>query len=123
MNTATEVLIPIQCEYALRVGQLLNNITMIREHLNRTACLRRAVDDTTPGRNCRSRSPGSPDHWQCCSREPDATERQGLGSRLRQDRSSYDPVLGVPLRTSMLQELAERGDYLPLEDRPHRRRA
>lgn len=36
MNTATEVLIPIQCEYyALEgVGQLLSNINMIRMHLN-----------------------------------------------------------------------------------------
>lgn len=37
MNAVTEVLIPIQCEYyALEgVGQLLNNITMIRENLNK----------------------------------------------------------------------------------------
>ncbi|AKK10029.1 ParA family protein [Corynebacterium testudinoris] len=36
MTAVDEVLIPIQCEYyALEgVGQLLNNITMIREHLN-----------------------------------------------------------------------------------------
>lgn len=36
MTLVDEVLIPIQCEYyALEgVGQLLNNITMIREHLN-----------------------------------------------------------------------------------------
>lgn len=36
MNAVSEVLIPIQCEYyALEgVGQLLNNITMIRENLN-----------------------------------------------------------------------------------------
>mgnify|MGYP002743804863 FL=1 len=36
MTAVTEVLIPIQCEYyALEgVGQLLNNITMIRQHLN-----------------------------------------------------------------------------------------
>ncbi|MBC2682511.1 ParA family protein [Corynebacterium anserum] len=36
LNAVTEVLIPIQCEYyALEgVGQLLNNITMIRENLN-----------------------------------------------------------------------------------------
>ena len=37
MTAAREVLIPIQCEYyALEgVGQLLNNITMIRDYLNR----------------------------------------------------------------------------------------
>lgn len=36
MNAVQEVLIPIQCEYyALEgVGQLLNNISMIRQHLN-----------------------------------------------------------------------------------------
>ncbi len=36
MNAVKEVLIPIQCEYyALEgVGQLLNNISMIRQHLN-----------------------------------------------------------------------------------------
>lgn len=36
MTCAEEVIIPIQCEYyALEgVGQLLGNITMIREHLN-----------------------------------------------------------------------------------------
>lgn len=36
MTAVQEVIIPIQCEYyALEgVGQLLNNITMIREHLN-----------------------------------------------------------------------------------------
>ena len=36
MNAVQEVLIPIQCEYYVfeGVGQLLNNISMIRQHLN-----------------------------------------------------------------------------------------
>ena len=70
MTAVDEVLIPIQCEYyALEgLGQLLNNINLIKEHLNPDAAglhdpadhVRRADQARRPGRQRGPRSTSAP---------------------------------------------------------------
>lgn len=120
MNAASEVLIPIQCEYyALEgVGQLLNNIGMIRQYLNpelhvsavlltmydgRTNLATQVVDEVRQHFGevvCRNKIP----------RSVRVSEAPGY----RQTVLAYDP--GSPGAIAYLDaatELALRGDYKP----------
>ncbi|MDN5721923.1 MAG: ParA family protein [Corynebacterium sp.] len=123
MNTATEVLIPIQCEYyALEgVGQLLNNITMIREHLNPrlhvSAVLLTMYDARTKlseqvAEEVRTHF-GSAVLENQIPRSVKVSEAPGYGKTVLQ----YDPgSRGSLAYFDAAVELAERGDYLPLEE-------
>jgi chromosome partitioning protein len=122
MNTATEVLIPIQCEYyALEgVGQLLNNISMIRQHLNpelhvsavlltmydaRTKLAEQVADEV------RSHF-GSVVLDNLIPRSVKVSEAPGYGQTVLQ----YDAgSRGALAYFDAAVELAERGDYLPVE--------
>ncbi|WP_034651288.1 ParA family protein [Corynebacterium vitaeruminis] len=123
MTAVTEVLIPIQCEYyALEgVGQLLNNITMIRQHLNselhisailltmydaRTK-LAEQVSDEVRGHFgdvvLRTKIP----------RSVKVSEAPGYGQTVL----SYDPgSRGAMAYMDAARELAQRGDFLPTEE-------
>ena len=122
MNTATEVLIPIQCEYyALEgVGQLLNNISMIRQHLNPelhvSAVLLTMYDARTKlaeqvAEEVQSHF-GSVVLDNIIPRSVKVSEAPGYGKTVLQ----YDAgSRGALAYFDAAVELAERGDYLPIE--------
>ncbi len=122
MNTATEVLIPIQCEYyALEgVGQLLSNINMIRMHLNpqihvsavlltmydaRTKLAEQVADEVRTHF-------GSVVLDNLIPRSVKVSEAPGYGQTVLQ----YDPgSRGAMAYFDAAVEFATRGDYLPTE--------
>lgn len=122
MNTATEVLIPIQCEYyALEgVGQLLSNINMIRMHLNPeihvSAVLLTMYDARTKlaeqvAEEVRSHF-GSVVLRNLIPRSVKVSEAPGYSQTVLQ----YDPgSRGAMAYFDAAVEFAERGDYLPTE--------
>lgn len=122
MNTATEVLIPIQCEYyALEgVGQLLSNINMIRMHLNpeihvsavlltmydaRTKLAEQVADEVRTHF-------GSVVLDNLIPRSVKVSEAPGYSQTVLQ----YDPgSRGAMAYFDAAVEFASRGDYLPTE--------
>ena len=122
MNTATEVLIPIQCEYyALEgVGQLLGNITMIRQHLNedlhisgvlltmydaRTKLASQVADEVRE-------QFGAVVLGNLIPRSIRVSEAPGFGKTVIE----YDPTSpGGRAYVAAAKELHERGDYVPHE--------
>ncbi|MCQ9343755.1 ParA family protein [Corynebacterium kozikiae] len=123
MNAVDEVLIPIQCEYyALEgVGQLLNNITMIRQHLNPnlhiSAILLTMYDART--KLAEQVSEEVRGHFgdvvlrTKIPRSVKVSEAPGYGQTVLQ----YDPgSRGALAYLDAAKELATRGDYLPTED-------
>ncbi|AGP32022.1 ParA family protein [Corynebacterium terpenotabidum] len=122
MNTATEVLIPIQCEYyALEgVGQLLSNINMIRMHLNPaihvSAVLLTMYDARTKlaeqvAEEVRTHF-GSVVLDNLIPRSVKVSEAPGYSQTVLQ----YDPgSRGAMAYFDAAVEFASRGDYLPTE--------
>ncbi|MDO5098592.1 MAG: ParA family protein [Corynebacterium sp.] len=123
MNAVNEVLIPIQCEYyALEgVGQLLNNITMIRQHLNPdlhiSAILLTMFDART--KLAEQVSDEVRDHFgevvmrTRIPRSVKVSEAPGFGQTVL----TYDPgSRGAMAYLDAARELAQRGDYPPTED-------
>lgn len=123
MNAVKEVLIPIQCEYyALEgVGQLLNNITMIRQHLNPdlhiSAILLTMYDART--KLAEQVSEEVRGHFgevvlrTKIPRSVKVSEAPGYGQTVLQ----YDPgSRGALAYLDAAKELATRGDYLPTEE-------
>lgn len=123
MTAVNEVLIPIQCEYyALEgVGQLLNNITMIREHLNSnlhiSAILLTMHDART--KLAEQVSDEVRGHFgdvvlkTKIPRSVKVSEAPGYGQTVLQ----YDPgSRGAMAYLDAARELAKRGDYLPNEE-------
>lgn len=123
MNTATEVLIPIQCEYyALEgVGQLLSNISMIRMHLNPelhvSGVLLTMYDARTKlaeqvAEEVRTHF-GSVVLDNLIPRSVKVSEAPGYSQTVLQ----YDPgSRGALAYFDAAVEFATRGDYLPTED-------
>ena len=120
MTTVTEILIPIQCEYyALEgVGQLLNNIGMIREYLNPdlhiSAILLTMFDART--KLAEQVTEEVRGHFgdvvlnNVIPRSVRVSEAPGYGQTVLQ----YDPgSRGAVAYLDATQEFAERGDYLP----------
>ena len=120
MNAVDEVLIPIQCEYyALEgVGQLLNNIGMIREHLNHNlhisavlltmydARTKLATEVVSEVRN----QFGEVVLKNVIPRSVKVSEAPGYGQTVVE----YDPSSrGALAYFDAARELAERGDYQP----------
>lgn len=123
MAAVNEVLIPIQCEYyALEgVGQLLNNITMIREHLNpnlhistimltmydaRTKLAEQVVEEVKSHF-------GSVVLDTMIPRSVKVSEAPGYGQTVLE----YDPgSRGAMAYLDAAKEIAHRGDYLPTDD-------
>ncbi|MDN6705814.1 ParA family protein [Corynebacterium glyciniphilum] len=123
MNTATEVLIPIQCEYyALEgVGQLLNNISMIREHLNPELHVSSVLLTMYDARTKLSEQVASEvrNHFGSAvlenqiPRSVKVSEAPGYGKTVLQ----YDAgSRGALAYFDAAVEFAERGDYLPLPE-------
>jgi chromosome partitioning protein len=123
MNTAKEVLIPIQCEYyALEgVGQLLNNISMIREHLNPELHVSVVLLTMYDARTKLSEQVASEvrEHFGSAvlenqiPRSVKVSEAPGYGKTVLQ----YDAgSRGALAYFDAAVELAERGDYRPLPD-------
>lgn len=123
MNTATEVLIPIQCEYyALEgVGQLLNNISMIREHLNPAIHVSAVLLTMYDARTKLSEQVadevrthfGSAVLNNQIPRSVKVSEAPGYGKTVLQ----YDAgSRGALAYFDAAVELARRGDYLPLPE-------
>ncbi|MCS4490459.1 AAA family ATPase [Corynebacterium sp. ES2794-CONJ1] len=123
MTSVNEVLIPIQCEYyALEgVGQLLNNISMIRQHLNPrlhiSAILLTMYDARTKlaeqvTEEVRSHF-GEVVMRTKIPRSVKVSEAPGYSQTVLH----YDPgSRGALAYLDAAQELAERGDYLPSAD-------
>lgn len=123
MNAVSEVLIPIQCEYyALEgVGQLLNNISMIKEHLNDelhiSAILLTMYDARTKlAEQVESEVRGHFGDVVLRTKIPRSvkvSEAPGYGQTIL----TYDPgSRGALAYLDAAKELAKRGDYLPTED-------
>lgn len=123
MTSVTEVLIPIQCEYyALEgVGQLLNNITMIRENLNPDLHISSILLTMYDGRTKLSEQVSDEVHEYFGSvvlrnripRSVKVSEAPGYGQTVLQ----YEP--GSPGALAYFDaavELAKRGDYQPNAD-------
>lgn len=122
MTCAEEVIIPIQCEYyALEgVGQLLGNITMIRQHLNedlhisgvlltmydaRTKLAAQVADEVRE-------QFGAVVLGNLIPRSIRVSEAPGFGKTVIE----YDPSSpGAHAYVAAAKELHERGDYLPHE--------
>lgn len=123
MTAVDEVVIPIQAEYyALEgVGQLLNNITMIRQHLNPnlhiSAILLTMYDARTKlaeqvANEVREHF-GSVVLRNVIPRSVKVSEAPGFGQTVLQ----YDPgSRGALAYLDAAKEIANRGDYLPTED-------
>lgn len=123
MTAVNEVIIPIQAEYyALEgVGQLLNNITMIRQHLNKnlhiSAILLTMYDARTKlAEQVATEVRG---HFGAVvlrnkiPRSVKVSEAPGFGQTVLQ----YDPgSRGALAYLDAAKELATRGDYLPTEE-------
>lgn len=120
MTAVTEVLIPIQCEYyALEgVGQLLNNISMIRQHLNSelhiSAILLTMYDARTKlAEQVTEEVRGHFGEVVLRTKIPRSvkvSEAPGYGQTVL----GYDPgSRGAMAYMDAARELANRGDYLP----------
>lgn len=123
MNTVSEVLIPIQCEYyALEgVGQLLNNISMIREHLNPEIHVSAVLLTMYDARTKLSEQVAGEvrNHFGSAvldnqiPRSVKVSEAPGYGKTVLQ----YDPgSRGALAYFDGAVEFAKRGDYLPLPE-------
>lgn len=123
MNAVTEVLIPIQCEYyALEgVGQLLNNISMIREHLNNDLHISAILLTMYDARTKLAEQVESEvrEHFgdvvlrTKIPRSVKVSEAPGYGQTIL----TYDPgSRGALAYLDAAKELAKRGDYLPTEE-------
>ncbi|MDO5731380.1 ParA family protein [Corynebacterium sphenisci] len=120
MTAADEVLIPIQCEfYALEgVTQLLNNVSMIRRHLNPDLHISGVLLTMYDGRTRLSeevaeevrRHFGDVVLRNVIPRSVKVSEAPGYSKTV----ISYDPgSRGALAYMDAAKELAERGDYLP----------
>lgn len=120
MTVSDEVLIPIQCEfYALEgVTQLLNNIGMIRQHLNPALHVSAVLLTMYDGRTKLSDEVAAEvrNHFGDCvlrniiPRSVKVSEAPGFGKTI----ISYDPgSRGALAYLDAAKEIAERGDYLP----------
>ncbi|MEJ6014090.1 ParA family protein [Corynebacterium sp. H127] len=123
MTAVNEVIIPIQAEYyALEgVGQLLNNITMIRQHLNPelhiSAILLTMYDART--KLAEQVAQEVREHFgdvvlrNMIPRSVKVSEAPGYGQTVLQ----YDPgSRGALAYLDAAKEIARRGDYLPSKD-------
>lgn len=122
MTAVDEVLIPIQCEYyALEgVGQLLNNISMIRQHLNQNLHISAILLTMYDGRTKLSEQVteevrghfGDVVLRTKIPRSVKVSEAPGYGQTVL----DYDPgSRGAMAYLDAARELAQRGDYLPIE--------
>lgn len=122
MTAVDEVLIPIQCEYyALEgVGQLLNNIGMIRQHLNQNLHISAILLTMYDGRTKLSEQVteevrghfGDVVLRTKIPRSVKVSEAPGYGQTVL----DYDPgSRGAMAYLDAARELAQRGDYLPIE--------
>lgn len=120
MTLVDEVLIPIQCEYyALEgVGQLLNNITMIREHLNTSLHISGILLTMYDARTKLAEQVATEvrEHFgdvvlsTIIPRSIKVSEAPGYGLTVIQ----YDPgSRGAGAYLEAAQEFATRGDYQP----------
>ncbi|GAB3593770.1 Sporulation initiation inhibitor protein Soj [Corynebacterium faecale] len=123
MTAVTEVLIPIQCEYyALEgVGQLLNNITMLRQHLNRDLHISAILLTMYDARTNLAEQVATEvnEHFGAVvlgnkiPRSVKVSEAPGYGQTV----INYDPgSRGAMAYLDAAKELATRGDFLPSED-------
>ena len=122
MTAVDEVLIPIQCEYyALEgVGQLLGNISMIREHLNTSLHISGVLMTMYDGRTKLSEQVAQEVRNQfgdvvlknMIPRSVKVSEAPGYGQTV----IDYSPTSrGALAYLDAAREFAERGDYLPHE--------
>ena len=123
MTCAEEVIIPIQCEYyALEgVGQLLNNISMIRENLNKNLHISAVLLTMYDGRTKLSEQVSDEvrNHFGSVvldnhiPRSVKVSEAPGYGQTVLQ----YDGgSRGALAYFDAAVEFAKRGDYLPSEE-------
>ncbi|QDZ43442.1 ParA family protein [Corynebacterium sp. sy039] len=123
MTAVNEVLIPIQCEYyALEgVGQLLNNIAMIRQHLNPELHISTILLTMYDGRTKLAEQVTQEvrEHFgdvvlrTKIPRSIKVSEAPGYGQTVL----AYDPgSRGAMAYLDAARELARRGDYVPNED-------
>ena len=124
MTAVDEVLIPIQCEYyALEgVGQLLNNISMIRENLNKNLHISAVLLTMYDGRTKLSEQVSDEvrNHFGSVvldnriPRSVKVSEAPGYGQTVLQ----YDGgSRGALAYFDAAVEFAKRGDYLPSEEK------
>ncbi|NLF90642.1 MAG: ParA family protein [Corynebacterium marinum] len=122
MTAVDEVLIPIQCEYyALEgVGQLLNNISMIRQHLNTNLHISAILLTMYDARTKLSEQVATEvrAHFgdvvlgHIIPRSVKVSEAPGFGQTVL----SYDPhSRGAGAYLDAVTEFATRGDYLPVD--------
>ena len=122
MTAVDEVLIPIQCEYyALEgVGQLLNNISMIRQHLNTNLHISAILLTMYDARTKLSEQVATEvkDHFgdvvltNVIPRSVKVSEAPGYGQTVIE----YDPSSrGALAYLDAAREFASRGDYQPVE--------
>ncbi|RNE48124.1 ParA family protein [Corynebacterium alimapuense] len=122
MTAVDEVLIPIQCEYyALEgVGQLLNNIAMIRKHLNTNLHISAIALTMYDARTKLSEQVASEvkEHFgdvvlnNVIPRSVKVSEAPGYGQTVLE----YEPTSrGARAYLDAAREFASRGDYLPVE--------
>ena len=122
MTAVDEVLIPIQCEYyALEgVGQLLNNISMIRQHLNTNLHISAILLTMYDARTKLSEQVATEvrAHFgdvvlgHIIPRSVKVSEAPGCGQTVL----SYDPhSRGAGAYLDAVTEFATRGDYLPVD--------
>lgn len=120
MAAVREVLIPIQCEYyALEgVGQLLNNISMIRQHLNHELHISTILLTMYDGRTKLAEQVAEDvrGHFKdvvlrtLIPRSVKVSEAPGFGQTVLE----YDPgSRGAMAYLDAAKEIASRGDYLP----------
>lgn len=123
MTAVDEVIIPIQAEYyALEgVGQLLNNITMIRQHLNPNLHISAILLTMYDARTKLAEQVATEvrEHFgevvlnNMIPRSVKVSEAPGFGQTVLQ----YDPgSRGALAYLDAAKELATRGDYQPTED-------
>lgn len=123
MTAVDEVIIPIQAEYyALEgVGQLLNNITMIRQHLNPNLHISAILLTMYDARTKLAEQVASEvrEHFgevvlnNVIPRSVKVSEAPGYGQTVLE----YDPgSRGALAYLDAAKEIAHRGDYLPTED-------
>jgi len=122
MTAVDEVLIPIQCEYyALEgVGQLLNNISMIRQHLNTNLHISAILLTMFDARTKLSEQVATEvrAHFgdvvlgTMIPRSVKVSEAPGYGQTVL----TYEPLSrGAIAYFAAAQEFASRGDYQPVE--------
>ena len=122
MTAVDEVLIPIQCEYyALEgVGQLLNNISMIRQHLNTNLHISAILLTMFDARTKLSEQVATEvrAHFgdvvldTMIPRSVKVSEAPGYGQTVL----TYDPLSrGAVAYLEAAKEFATRGDYQPVE--------